>query len=204
MGLWKNILKHREFDAAVDHVAVTQILKAKTEPASNRIMRLLDRLSAYSFNLYYLKGKDMILADYLSRHRNEDEDPSDLIPVSFCKLRDIEDFCVGTRASAKASGETVPEAHGVDKELDPHIMPEQQYVSKVVTPKGAKPKSTMKTPVRDSPHKTGLETAIDLVKVTQLKNKAEIPSKSPKLCQRMSYSSPRVSLIQPKSFHVET
>ena len=63
MGLWKNILKHREFDAAVDHVAVTQILKAKTEPASNRIMRLLDRLSAYSCNLYYLKGKDMILAD---------------------------------------------------------------------------------------------------------------------------------------------
>ena len=76
MGLWKNILKHREFDAAVDHVAVTQILKAKTEPASNRIMRLLDCLSAYSFNLYYLKGKDMILADYLSRRCNEDEDPS--------------------------------------------------------------------------------------------------------------------------------
>ena len=169
MGLRKNILKHREFDAAVDHVAVTQILKAKTESVSNRIMRLLDRLSAYSFNLYYLKGKDMILAGYLSRHCNEDEDPSDLIPVSFCKLRDIEDFCVGTRASVKASGEMVPEVHGVDKELDPHITPEQQYVSKVVTPKGAKPKSTMRTPVRDSPHKTGLETTIDLVKVTQLR-----------------------------------
>ena len=92
IGLWKNILKHREFDAAVDHIAVTQILKAKTEPASNRIMRLLDHLSAYSINLYYLKGKDMILADYLSRHHNENEDPTDLIPVSFCKLRDIEDF----------------------------------------------------------------------------------------------------------------
>ena len=131
MGLWKNILKHREFDAAVDHVAVTQILKAKTEPASNRIMRLLDHLSVYSFNLYYLKGKDMILADYLSRNCNEDEDPTDLIPVSFCKIRDIEDFCVATRASVKASGETVPEVHGVDKELDPHIMPEQQYVSKI-------------------------------------------------------------------------
>ena len=51
MGLWKNILKHREFDAAVDHVAVTQILNPKTEPASNRIMRLLDRLSAHCFNL---------------------------------------------------------------------------------------------------------------------------------------------------------
>ena len=38
-------------------------------------MRLLDHLSAYSFNLYYLKEKDMILTDYLSRHRNEDENP---------------------------------------------------------------------------------------------------------------------------------
>ena len=46
MNLWKNLLKHREFDAAVDHVAVVQIMKAKTEPATTRIMRLLDRLSA--------------------------------------------------------------------------------------------------------------------------------------------------------------
>ena len=88
----------------------------------------------------------MILADYLSRHHNEDEDPTDLIPVSFCEMRDIEDFCVATRASVKASGETVPEVHSVDKELDPHITPEQQYVSKVVTPKGAKPKM-IKSPV---------------------------------------------------------
>ena len=29
MNLWKNLLKHREFDVAVDNVAVTQILKAK-------------------------------------------------------------------------------------------------------------------------------------------------------------------------------
>ena len=86
MNLWKNLLKHREFDAAVDHVAVTQIMKAKTEPATTRIMRLLDRLSAYSFNLYYVKGRDMILADYLSRHRNKDLDPSELIPISFCCL----------------------------------------------------------------------------------------------------------------------
>ena len=135
MGLWKNILKHREFDAAVDHVAVTQILKAKSEPASNRIMRLLDHLSAYSFNLYYLKGKDMILADYLSRHRNEDEDPADLIPVSFCRIRDVDTFCIGTRTSIKASGEKVPEIHGADKTLDPHKKPEHQDFGKTKTPK---------------------------------------------------------------------
>ena len=52
MNLWKNLLKHREFDAVVDHVAVAQIMKAKTEPATTRIMRLLNRLSGYSFNLY--------------------------------------------------------------------------------------------------------------------------------------------------------
>ena len=55
-------------------------------------MRLLDRLSAYSFNLYYLKGKDMILADYLSRNRNDDEDPAELIPVSFCKIETLINF----------------------------------------------------------------------------------------------------------------
>ena len=41
MNLWKKLLKHREFDAAVDHAAVDQIMKAKTEPATTRIMRLL-------------------------------------------------------------------------------------------------------------------------------------------------------------------
>ena len=76
MNLWKNLPKHREFNAAVDHAAVAQIMKAKTEPATTRIMILLDRLSAYSFNLYYVKGRDMILADYLSRNRS--------FPISFC------------------------------------------------------------------------------------------------------------------------
>ena len=107
MNLWKNLLKHREFDAAVDHVAVTQIMKAKTEPATTRIMRLLDRLSAYSFNLYYVKGREMILSDYLNRHRQKDLDPSELIPISFRCLKVyrgfIDDkigegiFCIKTR-----------------------------------------------------------------------------------------------------------
>ena len=141
MNLWKNLLKHREFDAAVDHVAVTQIMKAKTEPATTRIMRLLDRLSAYSFNLYYVKGRDMILADYLSRHRNKDMDPSDLIPISFCCMdvfrgfletsHGLEVYNIGTRSSTKASGEKPPEVHGADKPLDPNLKPEHQSKSKL-------------------------------------------------------------------------
>ena len=107
MNLWKNLLKHREFDATVNHVAVAQIIKAKTEPATTRIMRLLDGLSSYSFNQYYVKGRDMILSDYLSRHRQKDLDPSELNQISFCCLKVyrsfIDDrigkdiFCIKTR-----------------------------------------------------------------------------------------------------------
>ena len=132
MNLWKNLLKHREFDAAVDHVAVTQILKAKTEPATTRVMRLLDKLAAYSFNLYYAKGSDMIMADYLSCHRTKDSDTSELIPISFFPLtsyyRCLEEnaYCISTRASAKAAGEVPPKVHGADKPLNPNLKPEHQ------------------------------------------------------------------------------
>ena len=131
MNLWKNLLKHREFDVAVDHVAVTQILKAKTEPATTRIMRLLDRLAAYSFNLYYVKGRDMIMADYLSCHRTKESDTSELIPISFCSLTSykcLEEnaYCIGTRASTKAAGEIAPKVHEADKPLDPNLKPEHQ------------------------------------------------------------------------------
>ena len=146
MNLWKNLLKHREFDAAVDHVAVAQIMKAKTEPATTRIMRLLDRLSAYSFNLYYVKARDMILSDYLSRQRQKDLDPSELIPISFCCLKVyrsfIDDrigediFCIKTRSSVKASGEQVGEVHGANKPLDPKYKPKHQSKSKLPSKTG--------------------------------------------------------------------
>ena len=169
MNLWKNLLKHREFDAAVDHAAVAQIMKAKTEPATTRIMRLLDRLSAYSFNLYYVKGRDMILADYLSRHRHKDLDPIELIPISFCCLRTYrsligdkigeEIFCVRTREEAKAIGKSVGEVHGADKPLDPNYKPEHQSKSELPSVVGNKSpiksvkKPTPQTPVRPTPRR---------------------------------------------------
>ena len=146
----------------------------------------------------------MILADYLSRNCNEDdEDPTDLIPVSFCKIRDIDEFCVATRSSVKSSGETVPEVHGVDKELDPHIMPEQQYVSKVMTgtPQGARPK-TVKTPIRDSLNKQRTDIKSD-PRVMDIQN-GQIDRQSPQTHKQMPYKSPRIGLVQARSIHVET
>ena len=167
MNLWKNLLNHREFDAAVDHAAVAQIMKAKTKPAKTRIMRLLDRLSAYSFNLYYVKGRDMILSDYLSRHRQKDLDPNELIPISLCCLKahrsftadkigeDI--FCVKTRASAKASGDIVGEVHGAEKPLDSNYKPQHQSKSKLPSLRGKSSpiktirKLILQTPARLTP-----------------------------------------------------
>ena len=130
MNLWENLLKHREFDVAVGHVALTQTLKAKTDPATTRIMRLLDRLAAHSFNLYYVKGRDMNMADYLSHHQIKDSDTSELILISFCPMttyyRCLEEnaYCIGTRASAKVAGEVAPKVHRADKPLDLNLKPE--------------------------------------------------------------------------------
>ena len=136
MGLWKSIIQHREFDAAVDHTAVAQILKAKAEPATTCIKCLLKCLASYSFNLYYVKGKDMILADYLSRHCCRYDDPNDLIPISFhltcpVHINPATPRCLPmlTHRSAKAIGVEPPPVHGAEKGIDPHKKPEHQKCS---------------------------------------------------------------------------
>ena len=78
-----HLLKRVDFDAVVDHLVITHIMKSKMEPATNRIKRLLEVLSSYSFNLYYIKGKDMILSDFLFRQIDDDSNLHEIIPISF-------------------------------------------------------------------------------------------------------------------------
>ena len=78
-----HLLKRVDFDAVVHHLAITHIMKSKVEPVTNRIKRLLEILSSYSFNLYYIKGKDMVLSDFLSRQLGDDSDLYEIIPISF-------------------------------------------------------------------------------------------------------------------------
>ena len=78
-----HLLKIVDFDAVVDHLAIVHIMKSKAEPATNRIKKLLEILSAYSFNLYYIKGKDMVLSDFLSRQHGDMSNPHEIIPISF-------------------------------------------------------------------------------------------------------------------------
>ena len=132
-----HLLRKVDFDVVVDHLAIMQIMRSKAEPATNRIKRLLEVLSAYSFNLYYIKGKDMILSDFLSRQDPGDENTKEIIPTSFNMKSVLQDkyykvgkneekYMVQTRLQMKASGVHLPEVHGSRKRLDPHRIPEKQ------------------------------------------------------------------------------
>ena len=132
-----HLLRKVDFDAVVDHLAITHIKRSKVEPATTRIKRLLEVLSLFSFNLYYIKGKDMILSDFIFRQNVDDSNPYEIIPISFNLRTVLQDkyynlegekgrYMIQTRFQTKASGVQLPEVHGTRKGLDPHQIPEKQ------------------------------------------------------------------------------
>ena len=141
-------------------------MKSKNLPTTGRIIRLLEHLSGYSFNLYYVKGKDMILCDYLSRIAVDDGNPDEVIPISFNMLAQyrlvmdyiaesflISHYNVVTRSSTSAAGISLPPVHGTQKGLDPDLQPEKQWKSKKVLLK-----PTIATPVKSPAVTPGTST----------------------------------------------
>ena len=140
---FSHLLKRVDFNTIVDHLVLTHIIKSKAEPATTRIKRLLEIICSYSFNLYYMKGNDMVLSDLLSRQGNDNSDPGIIIPIIFnvynileenrnlsnldLHKRDEEKFLIQTWSQAKTSGTTLPEVHGIRKKLDPNVRPERQH-----------------------------------------------------------------------------
>ena len=133
--LWRHLLHRVEFDYAVDHRAIPYIMKAKTLPATTRIMRLLEILSGYAFNLYFVKGKDMKICDFLSRIDVDRGNLGEVIPISFnsfsmlnimrkVTLHQANKLLVTIRSKTKAEGAALPPIHGVQKHLDPAVKPE--------------------------------------------------------------------------------
>ena len=132
-----HLLKKVDFDVIDDHLAIMHIMRSKAEPATTRIKRLLELLSSYSFNLYCIKGKDMVLSDFLSRQKTDNSNPHEMIPISFSlrkvlhesyyRLGDltktidsgIDKYMVQTRSQGKSSGIKMPEVHGAKKDFDP-------------------------------------------------------------------------------------
>ena len=122
-----------DFNAIIDHLALTHIIKSKLKPTTTRIKRLLEFISSYSFNIYYMKGKDMILSNFLSWQNNDDSNPHDIIPISFNMYQILDEnyynekHLIQTRSQTKSSGTKLLEVHGMRKNLDPNLKPENQH-----------------------------------------------------------------------------
>ena len=142
IATFSHVLKKVNFDPIVDHLAITHIMKSKAESATTKIKRLLELLSPYSFNLYYIKGKDRVLSDFLSTQKMDDSNPHELIPISFSLKSQVgnhfyhidneinlprkDKYLVQTRSQVRSSGIRLPEIHGTHKGLDPHVQPGKQ------------------------------------------------------------------------------
>ena len=84
--------------------------------------RLLELISSYSFNLYCIKGKDLVLSDFLLGQNHYDSNPHEIIPISFNmyqvlhkKYYNTENYLVQTRSQARSSGIKLPEVHGMER-----------------------------------------------------------------------------------------
>ena len=96
---WNHLIAKIDFDCATDHLAAVQIMHGKDEP-KGRIGQILDKIFEYTFHLYYVKGKDLILADYFSRVPADRRKVDEVIPISFvnlCRCDDLSMFGMTTR-----------------------------------------------------------------------------------------------------------
>ena len=84
----------------------------------------------------------MVLSNYLSRQKTDDSNPHELIPISFLLKSQVGDYfycidneinlprkdkyLVQTRSQVRSNGIRLPEIHGANKGLDPHVQPGKQ------------------------------------------------------------------------------
>ena len=82
-----------------------------------------------------MKGKDMILSNFLQRQTYNDSDPPDIILISlnmhkalyenYYKIKTKERYLVQTWSQTKASGIALPEVHVAKKTLYINMLPEK-------------------------------------------------------------------------------
>ena len=83
VAAFKHLLRNVNFHVYCDHSALVHILKAKREPPTLRLKKLIENLSEYKFDIYFLKGKEMHISDFLSRHPDDEGSPNEIIPIAF-------------------------------------------------------------------------------------------------------------------------
>ena len=85
----KHILRNTKFRMIIDLSALLNIINAKRESPILRLKKFNIVLSLYSFKVEFLRGKDMTISDFLSRHPDHNlASPNEIIPISF-QLREL-------------------------------------------------------------------------------------------------------------------
>ena len=89
-----------------------------------------------------MKGKDMVLSDFLLQQYNDNCNPNEIIPISFDMYKILENnlnnfdknnnfgndkYLIQMCSQAKTSGTKLLEVHGVEKTLNPNLRPEKQH-----------------------------------------------------------------------------
>ena len=125
-----HLLKRVDFNIIVDHLASMHIIESKAEPESTRIKRLLKLISSYSFNLCYVKGKDMILSDFLSRQMHDTSNyfivASNTLYETYYRIELADKYLVQTQSQMRAAGVNLPEVHGAKKMIVTNMPVEKQ------------------------------------------------------------------------------
>ena len=93
IATFSHLLKKFDFDAVVDHLTITHIMRSKAEPATTRIKRLLELLSPYSI-LYKRKRHGLERHDFLSRQETDDSNLHKLIPISFTLRSQVDNISI--------------------------------------------------------------------------------------------------------------
>ena len=134
-----HLLKKVDFNAIVDHLPLTHIIEGKVEPVTNRIKRLLEVLSSYSLNLYYINGKDIYTQWFSLRQKHYKSDP--LLIWKKYYLLDITIYLRMNKRDiwtkwdlAKTHVTVLPKVHSVDKGVDPKVRPDKQITKPLGTP----------------------------------------------------------------------
>ena len=67
----------------------------------------------------------MVLSDFLSRQQVGDSNPHELIPISFSLRHQVSDYFyhIDNEIKVTKKGQILPEMHGANKGLDPHVQP---------------------------------------------------------------------------------
>ena len=135
----------------------------------------------------------MILSNFLSRQKHDNSNTHEIIQILFnmqgilqpryynIGASKVGKYLVQPRVQAKSSGIKLPEVHGVEKGLDPNILPEKQTMKPIAVAK-AKEASQIKPGLgqgRESlRHKIKTPMTPPIIKTTCANNKKNRSTKS--------------------------